>query len=156
LGPIKDTFDALYATGLSGVTVASVVTYLMKKPLLILRTVASDGTTRSHGTLLEGVVEHQAGIRYMILDDFVCNGSTLRRLLNHLPGTGTLAGVCLYTHPRQMSEGELGFAKEFHTDPATAQQKRWRLVRRGRESILFDLILQRGWRNPAALEPTNG
>jgi adenine/guanine phosphoribosyltransferase-like PRPP-binding protein len=144
LRAVESTFDAIYVTGLSGVVPAATVAYLMRKEMLVLRKQDDHGNTISHGSLLEGDIKDVAGIRYMILDDFVSNAGTLRRLLRHLPSNGSLAGVMLYGHPRAKNEIKEGVAKIFHTFPHDdhKRQQRYHMVRRGRSSMLFDIIPQ--------------
>jgi len=145
LRAVESTFDAVYVTGLSGVVPAATVAYLMRKELLVLRKQDDRGDTMSHGALLEGDISNVAGIRYMILDDFVSNAGTLRRLLKYLPSNGVLAGVMLYEHPRAKNEVEGGVAKIFHTYPHGDHKPplRHHMVRRGRSSMLFDIVPQR-------------
>lgn len=146
LRPVEATFDVLYVTGLSGTIPAAVVAYLMQKEIVVLRkTLHGDYDTASHGSLVEGDATMVPGMRYMILDDFVSNAGTLRKLLKHLPSNGSLAGVCLYGHPRSKNEIEGGMAKVFHTYPDGPEKppQRWHMVRRGRNSMLFDLLPQK-------------
>lgn len=145
LRPIRGEFDAIYCTGLSGEIPAATVTYVMKKELLVLRK-QRGSDTMSHGQLLEGSVKDVSGTRYIIIDDFVSGGGTLKRLMQHLPSNGSLVGVLLYGHPVSPNERDHGapatqinIAKD--GDSATVRERLWfNLVRRGRNSMMFDLV----------------
>lgn len=146
LRPIKDTFDCLYVTGLSGLSPAAYVAYVLKKDLLILRKASKEGDTWSHGSTLEGEAQYREGTRYMILDDFVANGDTMRRLFARLPVNGKLVGAMLYGHPRTDAErdGEPAKMLNIYSEDednwiATA---RYHMIRRGPNSMLFDFIKQ--------------
>lgn len=145
LRPIESTFDVLLVTGLSGSIPAAVVAYLMRKEIVVLRKRDDRGDTLSHGSVIEGSATYVEGMRYMILDDFVSNAGTLKRLLAAIPQDGKLAGVLLYGHPRSKNEIEGGVAKIFHTYPNGEYKPplRWHMVRRGRNSMLFDLLPQK-------------
>ena len=146
LTPVAETFDAVYVTGLSGVVPGAVVCHLLRKELLVLRK-DHEYSTDSHGVLVEGVAKERDALRYVILDDFVANGGTMRRLLQYRPRHGEIVGVVLYGHPRGEREIANGYAKEFwQTRETSGEDKQWRLVRRGPESLLFDLV-------PAPVQP---
>jgi hypothetical protein len=144
LSPIADSFDALYVTGQSGIVPASVVAFKLKKSLIILRKKSEE----NHGSMIEGDAHATPGVRYIIIDDFMSRGATMDRLLQHKPTSGTLAGICLYGHPRTDREVHVGFAKVWR--PMNEEYKRedyWlRLVRRGPRSIIFDIVREAGWR----------
>jgi hypothetical protein len=143
LRSVESTFDALYVTGLSGSIPGAVVAYLMRKEIVVLRKqLGDDCGTASHGHVIEGGAFDVPGMRFMILDDFVSQAGTLRTLLAQFPSKCKLAGVMLYGHPRSSNEVAGGIAKVFHTHPATGQPVKWHLVRRGPNSMLFDLVRQ--------------
>lgn len=102
LRPIRDQFDGLYATGLSGVLPAAIAAYKLKKPLVILRK-PNDG---SHGRELEGL-GLVPGPRLIIVDDFLCMGRTLDRLLTAIPSTYTIEQAVLYDQgPELIGDGQ--------------------------------------------------
>jgi len=138
LRPVKDTFDALFVTGLSGIAPGAAVAYALKKELLILRKINAEGDTASHGSWLEGEAQWQNDARYMIIDDFVSNGGTLEKLFKALPTNGTLVGAMLYGHPRTKSERNGQPAKIVYLGGHVC----YHLVRRGPRSMLFNFIKQ--------------
>jgi adenine/guanine phosphoribosyltransferase-like PRPP-binding protein len=141
LRPIRDQFDALYVTGLSGEVPGAVLSYLWNKDLIVLRKQDAYGGTGSHGTAIEGDAWGRIGVRYVILDDFCANGGTLGRLMDSRPRHGILVGICLYGHPRGEREIEAGYAKGPIAEGNYCSSTVWKdnyLVRRGATSMLFD------------------
>jgi adenine/guanine phosphoribosyltransferase-like PRPP-binding protein len=146
LRPIINTFDIIYVTGLSGTMVGAVVGYLLNKPVLNLRKVDAHGSTHSHGHVMEGggVEYGDAGKnlqlkRLLIIDDFVSNGNTLKRLYKMKPSTCTIVGIMLYSHGIRNGEKKEGFTRMFHFDEGPKC-----IVRRGPTSMLFDLQDHKG------------
>lgn len=76
-------FDSVLCTGLSGITVASIICYMYSKHLVILR----KPNEQSHGKWLEGNwLDENLDVRpYIIIDDFISGGLTLRRMLAVAP-----------------------------------------------------------------------
>jgi orotate phosphoribosyltransferase len=70
----KHPFDALAFTGSSGAALAFPLSYLMKLPLIHVR--KSD--KNHYGGSIEGTVSSK---RYVIVDDFIASGTTVRRIL---------------------------------------------------------------------------
>jgi adenine/guanine phosphoribosyltransferase-like PRPP-binding protein len=73
LQPHKEMFDTIVCTGVSGLLYAPIVAYLMKKHLAIVR--KSPGN--SHASQM---VEGELGKRWVVLDDFIRCGDTLRTI----------------------------------------------------------------------------
>jgi hypoxanthine phosphoribosyltransferase len=75
LTPVETEFDAVLCTGLSGIVPSAIYCYMTGKRLVVLRR-PNEG---SHGQWLEGSVYDT---NYVIVDDFVATGDTLKRLLS--------------------------------------------------------------------------
>ena len=73
----KSKFDVIVCTGYSGMVIAPIVAYAINKPLLIVR---KDGES-AHSCLK---VMGQLGDRYVIVDDFVCTGATVKRIIKEV------------------------------------------------------------------------
>ena len=91
----KDTpFDAIAFTGVSGAAMAFPLSFALGIPLLCVR----KGGENSHSPYkVEG---DYAARRYVIVDDFISTGNTMRRiqedLENEIAGTPVLVGIYLY------------------------------------------------------------
>ena len=72
-------FDAIACTGLSGASIAFTVSYFTKIPIIYLR----KHTTRTHGSPIE-FIGTNCNASYIILDDFVETGATVKRILRKL------------------------------------------------------------------------
>lgn len=73
--------DAIAFTGMSGALVAPRVASLLDLPMLMVRK-AYDGSHSAYG--VEGFVESQC---YVIVDDFVCTGTTVGRICESIAAT---------------------------------------------------------------------
>lgn len=69
-------FDAIAFTGVSGAAMAFPVSYITGIPLICVRK-----QEQSHGKMIEG---HGNFKKYLILDDFICTGTTICRILEQL------------------------------------------------------------------------
>lgn len=67
--------DCVAVTGKSGIALAFATLALVHFPILVVRKVGE----KSHGNPIEGTHNHRAA-RYLVLDDFVCTGDTLRAI----------------------------------------------------------------------------
>lgn len=74
LRPIRDEFDAIVGTGCSGLTMGATLAYLLDKNFVIVR---KDGDRSHSGFAVEG----NPGYSYVIVDDLVCSGKTMQRIL---------------------------------------------------------------------------
>jgi len=81
-----NTFDAIAFRGVSGALVAPAVAVAVGKPLIVVRK-----SEASHGRPVEGAITAK---RYVIVDDFVGAGGTVRAITDALDGT--LRGVVTY------------------------------------------------------------
>lgn len=104
LQPIE--FDAIAFTGLSGAVLSSVIAMRMNKLLYCVR---KENESRHSGQVVEGP---STGLRYVIIDDLVCSGATLRRITTqvseHTGDTAKLVAIYLYRHEElATSEPEL-------------------------------------------------
>jgi hypothetical protein len=107
----KLKFDVIAFRGFSGASIAFPLSYETGIPLLLVRKTWDDGrpSDSSHGWAVEG--DHRIDIkRYLILDDFVCSGDTIRQTVktinqrvlykhdnpNTKPKYPKLVGVALY------------------------------------------------------------
>jgi adenine/guanine phosphoribosyltransferase-like PRPP-binding protein len=88
--------DTVVVTGNSGISVAHAALMLIDFPLVLVR----KPNDCSNGHQIEGPTSHILQ-RYVILDDLICSGDTVRRvqqtLLEYDEDT-ELAGVFLYCH----------------------------------------------------------
>lgn len=82
-------FDAIAFTGLSGSVIAGAVGLAMDKYLYCVR---KDGENRHSGYQCEGP---GTGLRYVIIDDFISTGSTLRRIRNMVSAHTDNAAQCV-------------------------------------------------------------
>lgn len=80
LGKRRDEFRCIVVRGLSGVTVGSIVAHLLDKDLVVVR----KEHERCHGLDVEGPWEWEKS-PYILLDDFICYGSTLQAMLEKAP-----------------------------------------------------------------------
>lgn len=90
----KIEFDAIAFTGLSGAVLASAVALKMDKLLYCVRKV---GENRHSDYDVEGPL---GKLRYIIIDDLIQSGATLRRIISqvrkHSDNQAVLAGIWLY------------------------------------------------------------
>lgn len=75
LGGVKDLFDSIVVRGVSGLIVGSPVALALGKPVVIVR---KPGVS-SHAHTLVSNAWHVGG-RYVIVDDFVSMGNTMRAI----------------------------------------------------------------------------
>lgn len=94
LGP----FDAIAFTGLSGSVIAGAVALAMDKYLYCVR---KSEENRHSDHVVEGPY---TGLRYVIIDDFISTGSTIRRIRDmvatHTDNAAVLVGVYLWRDDR--------------------------------------------------------
>lgn len=86
--------DTVVVTGNSGISIAHAALMLIDFPLVLVR----KPNDCSHGQQIEGPCSHILQ-RYVILDDLICSGDTVRRVQQTLleyDHTTELAGVFLY------------------------------------------------------------
>lgn len=79
--------DSVVVTGKSGISMAFAALMLIDFPIL---TVRKDGES-SHGSQIEGTTNHEFR-KYLILDDLVDTGETVRRVVNTLTNHSTRWG----------------------------------------------------------------
>lgn len=76
---ITDTFDSIVCSGTSGLLVAPAVAELLDKHIVVVRTKGSMDHCYS-----EFMVEGVSPFRYIIIDDLVCSGNTVRHIKNSI------------------------------------------------------------------------
>lgn len=90
-------FDAIAFTGSSGAALAYPMSYLLKVPLIHVR----KGKSHYYGGKIEGTISSK---RYLIIDDFIDSGSTMKRVIktitDALPKAQPVA-ICLYSSSRE-------------------------------------------------------
>lgn len=69
-------FEAIAVTGLSGNLVGVDLATLLNKNIMIVRKKDED----NHGKLVEATQPLQDDVRYIIVDDFISNGNTVKRI----------------------------------------------------------------------------
>ena len=84
----KYPFDAIAFTGVSGAALAFILSYELKIPLICVRRDENDGHHAKvpqmmlpYSTILEGALDAK---RYLIVDDFIEQGNTIRRILESI------------------------------------------------------------------------
>ena len=75
LRKIKDSFDTIACCGVSGLMVVPQIAEILDKHILVVR---KKGEKCYSDFLMEGVAPY----RYIIVDDLVCSGNTIRRIKN--------------------------------------------------------------------------
>jgi adenine/guanine phosphoribosyltransferase-like PRPP-binding protein len=97
-------FDSIVATGMSGMSVAPIVAFVLKKQLVVVRK-TTDGTHSCD--LVEK--DHKKGIRrYVIIDDFVSSGDTVNRVYRQLAKHRGAQPVAIYCYAAQEWNGLRG------------------------------------------------
>jgi orotate phosphoribosyltransferase-like protein len=88
LRPRHTEFDAIVVSGLSGIIPGAIVANRLAKQLIVVR----KEDEKTHGTDIEGVGERgedfKLGTPYIVLDDFIAGGSTMRRIYGAMRGLG--------------------------------------------------------------------
>lgn len=91
-------FDAIAFTGLSGAVLASAVALRMDKLMYCVR---KSGENRHSDYEVEGPL---GKLRYVIIDDLIMSGATVRRIINqvrlHSDSMAKLVGIWLYRDGR--------------------------------------------------------
>ncbi len=87
-------FDSFACCGISGLVVAPVLAVMMNKQLTVVRKTI-DGHT---GLYVEGLLN----CRYMIIDDFICSGNTVRHIIKKIKEISP-SSICVgaYLHRNQ-------------------------------------------------------
>lgn len=70
----RDEFDSIVVTGVSGLTIGAIIAHHFHKDLVVVR---KDGEQAHSNYAVEGWV----GSRYIILDDLIATGATVRRIM---------------------------------------------------------------------------
>lgn len=78
LTPHATEFDSIAVRGVSGVIVGAPVSILMGKPLIIVR--KDDELSHAHNNARRVSNGRLAGRRYLVLDDFIITGATIREI----------------------------------------------------------------------------
>ena len=94
LDGVLHEFDTIVVSGLSGVIPGAIIAHKYNKQLVVVR--KDDDIT--HGTRTEGKDHFKEGTPYIVLDDFICSGRTMTRILTKMQdlGYGLPKYVCLY------------------------------------------------------------
>lgn len=96
--------DCVAVTGKSGIALAFATLALVHFPIMVVR----KAHEQSHGNRVEGTNGHNVQ-RYIVLDDFVCSGQTLRNIREAIEGYGgrhtEMVGALLYAAPGAWASG---------------------------------------------------
>ena len=105
LEAIQDKFDFIAFRGLSGSLIAFVICHTLKKGMVVVRKDKKD--EQCHSVNLVESEKDDIG-RYVILDDQISTGATLRTILEKIKGAG-LKGDCvgIYTHQVWVNKGDV-------------------------------------------------
>lgn len=71
---IRDEFDSIVGTGVSGVTIGSILAHCLDKHFVFVR----KDSEKSHSRY---AVEGNPGYNFVVVDDMICSGSTLMGIL---------------------------------------------------------------------------
>ena len=77
LRKISDVFDSIACSGISGLIVVPQIAEILKKNIVIIR---KDTEERYSEFIIEGVTP----FKYIIVDDLICSGQTIRHIKNTL------------------------------------------------------------------------
>lgn len=97
LRPFAGRFDAIAFTGHSGTIVAPLVAVRLHKPMVLVRKPGSEGHMMAYESRVQGASAQ--GLRYLILDDVVSTGATVRRVIQELSenrAASEFAGLYVY------------------------------------------------------------
>lgn len=90
-------FDTIAFRGMSGALIAPIVAKEMKKEIILVRKEAKHIINQAHSArLIEG---HSGAQRYVIIDDFISSGDTLREIIKQIKvfaPTAKVVGTVLY------------------------------------------------------------
>ena len=81
LCPVRDHFDTLVCTGLSGLILTPLLATMLDMPFAIIR---KDGENNHSGYPVEGLI----GDRCLFVDDFSASGATARRVRTAIENEG--------------------------------------------------------------------
>lgn len=99
----KYEFDAIAFTGNSGAGICYPLSYMYKWDIICVRKDESN----SHGTKIEGAYKDIN--KYIIVDDFICSGSTIKRIKEKL---NPLECIGIYTYFNENFRTDMEFNKE--------------------------------------------
>lgn len=89
-------FDAIAVTGFSGISVGSILADRLGKALLFVRKGRNEEDTHSHHDL-EGPLDWTPKpARYVVVDDFIAGGETVRRVQRLIGGRAEFVGIYLW------------------------------------------------------------
>jgi adenine/guanine phosphoribosyltransferase-like PRPP-binding protein len=94
LVPVLHEFDVIVVSGLSGVIPGAIFAYMYDKQLVVIR--KDDDIT--HGVRTEGGSYFEPGTPFVVVDDFMSSGATMRRIFEKVIelGYGLPKYVALY------------------------------------------------------------
>lgn len=94
LEPHRNAFDAIAVRGVSGLTMGAILAHELHKPLIVVR---KDGETRHSDSQVEGAINWRPLARYLIVDDFIASGETLRQIQHAIGGQAIFVGYYLWS-----------------------------------------------------------
>lgn len=102
-------FDSIAFIGMSGALLAPTLAYVMNKELIALRKQPSN----SHS--FHSIEGYAATKKYIVVDDFICTGETLRDVIKRMKDFAPQAefvGTYMYSDHRFVQSGALWFGLE--------------------------------------------
>lgn len=115
LREIRDEFDAIIVTGVSGLVVGSPVALRLRKPLLVLRKPSTEEESHGYGNeLLNWAAVRGTERRVVFLDDFISMGDTFHRCVDaveNIRTKGQLVAEYTYKHGKLRRREDADFGK---------------------------------------------
>lgn len=112
----KLDFDAIAVRGTSGLLVGPMIAAMMNKSLVVVRK-PNDGSHSGYEVEGASVASsaHSEPLRYIIVDDLVCSGSTVQTIVNGVMqhNEGRALCVAMFTYAQQNNGPIYGFRYPF-------------------------------------------
>lgn len=102
-------FDQIVVSGVSGITMGSMLAFMLDKPLVVVRKNIEDGHSSK---LWEG----RQGGKAVIVDDFVSTGTTMKRLSNSCRQNYAKPVACVFYATDRAYGGQYGDADNWRFD----------------------------------------
>lgn len=91
----KRDFDLIVGRGGSGISGASILSYALNKELVIVRK-SLDNHDGCRLASSSDIKYNSTSLNYIIVDDFICSGKTIKEIKKQMPAHHELVGAFLY------------------------------------------------------------